>query len=96
MLDLDHDYPAYRTASPLSVRSDALSATELTSANAVRNAVMVNFLRQRQLKKLWSDTNLEEGVILKRSKGDFVCQPEELAYVPSGFFEQVQRLNVKV
>ena len=96
MLDLDHDYPAYRPASPLSARSDAFSTTEITSANAVRNAVMINFLRQRQLKKLWSDTNLEEGVILKRSKGDFICQPDEMSHVPGGFFDQVQKLNVKV
>lgn len=56
---------------------------------------MINFLRQCQLKKLWSDINLNEGVILKRSKGDFICQPEEMSSLPGGFCDQVIRLNVK-
>ena len=92
MLDLDHDYGHLRSPS---IRSEVDSIAELTSANMVRNAVMINFLRQRQLEKLWSDSNLDEGVVLKRSKGDFVCQPEELSSLPGGFYDQVKRLNVK-
>jgi hypothetical protein len=96
MLDLDHDYGGFRSPSPRSIRSEVDSTAELTSANFVRNAVMINFLRQSQLKKLWSDTNLDEGVVLKRGKGDFICQPEELSSLPGGFYDQVKRLNVKV
>jgi hypothetical protein len=95
MLDLDRDYGNLRSPSPRSIRTEADSIVELTSANAVRNAVMINFLRQRQLEKLWSDSNLDEGVVLKRSKADFICQPEELSSLPGGFYEQVKRLNVK-
>ena len=96
MLDLDADYGDLRSPSPRSIRSEVDSVAELTSANMVRNAVMINFLRQRQLTKLWSDTNLDEGVVLKRAKGDFVSQPEELSTLPGGFYDQVKRLNVKV
>jgi hypothetical protein len=96
MVDFVRDYGDFRSPSPRSIRSEVDSVAELTSANMVRNAVMINFLRQRQLKRLWSDTNLDEGVVLKRSKGDFICQPEELLSLPGGFYAQVKRLNVKV
>jgi hypothetical protein len=95
MLDVDRDYGNFRPHSPQSIQSDVGSFSELTSANMVRNAVMINFLRQCQLKKLWSDISLDEGVILKRGKGDFICQPEEMSSLPGGFYDQVTRLNVK-
>jgi hypothetical protein len=91
MLDLMHDHGDFR-----SIRSEVDSIAELTSANMVRNAIMINFLRQQQLKKLWSNMSLEEGVVLKRSKSDFICQPEELSSLRGGFYDQVKRLNVKV
>lgn len=96
MLDLIHDYGDFRSPSPRSIRSEVDSIAELTSANMVRNAVMINFLRQQQLKKLWANINLDEGVVLKRSKGDFICEPRELSSLPGSFFDQVKRLNVKV
>jgi hypothetical protein len=96
MLDLIHDYDDFRSPSPQSMRSEADSIAELTSANMVRNAIMINFLRQQQLKKLWSDRSLAEGIVLKRSKGNFICQPEELSSLTDGFYDQVKRLNVKV
>jgi hypothetical protein len=95
VLDLDRDYGNFRSHSPQSIRSEVDSVAELTSANMVRNAVMIKFLRQCQLKKLWSDINQDEGVILKRGKGDFICQPEEISSLPGGFYDQVMRLNVK-
>ena len=96
MLDLIRDYDDFRSPSTRSMRSEVDSIGEVTSANMVRNAVMINFLRQQQLKRLWSDTSLGEGVVLKRSRSDFTCQPEELSSLPSGFYDQVKRLNVKV
>jgi hypothetical protein len=95
MLDLDRDYGHFRSHSLQSIPSEVDSVAELTSANMVRNAVMIKFLRQCQLKKLWSDISLDEGVILKRSKGDFICQPEDMSFQPGGFYDQVMRLNVK-
>ena len=58
---------------------------------------MVKFLRQRQLEKMWSyNGQAEEGVILKRGKDDFACQPRDLLGVRDGFYDQITRLNVKV
>jgi len=96
ILDFIRDYDDSRSPSTRSTRSEADSVAEVTSDNMVRNAVMINFLRQQQLKRLWSDISLGEGVVLKRSKSDFICQPEELSSLSGGFYDQVKRLNVKV
>jgi hypothetical protein len=96
ILDFIRDYDDSRSPSTRSTRSEADSVAEVTSAKMVRNAVMINFLRQQQLKRLWSDISLGEGVVLKRSKSDFICQPEELSSLSGGFYDQVKRLNVKV
>ena len=68
----------------------------LGSAGSFKCNIMVKFLRQRQLEKLWSNSDIEEGVVLKRAKNDFVCAPSELLFAQAGLFEQVKRLNVKV
>ena len=69
----------------------------LLNGDAVKCDIMSKFLRQRQLEKMWSyNANTEEGVILKRAKDDFVCQPRALIGVRDGFYEQIVRLNVKV
>lgn len=57
---------------------------------------MIQYLRQRQLEKLWCDGNPAEGVILKRGKNDFVCQPQELSGQLYGFYDEIRKLNVKV
>lgn len=57
---------------------------------------MIQYLRQRQIEKLWTDGNVSEGVVLKRAKNDFVAQPPELAQQVFGFFDEVRKLNVKV
>ena len=80
----------------MSFISDAGSAAPLGSAGAFKCDIMVKFLRQRQMEKLWSNSDVEEGVVLKRGKNDFVCQPSELLFAHKGLFEQVSRLNVKV
>jgi hypothetical protein len=48
------------------------------------------------MEKLWSNSLDGEGVILKRGKNDFVCQPSELLFENNGLFHQVCQLNVKV
>jgi hypothetical protein len=83
-------------ASEFSVISDADSLAPLGSAGAFKCDIMVKFLRQRQMEKLWSNSDMEEGVVLKRAKNDFVCQPSELLLSQNGLFTQVGHLNVKV
>lgn len=68
----------------------------LSTTSAVKCEVMIQYLRQRQIEKLWTDGNPNEGIVLKRAKNDFVSQPPELAQQVFGFFDEIRKLNVKV
>ncbi len=95
--DFDFETPHYpRSPSQSSFISNADSLAPLGSAGAFKCDIMVKFLRQRQMEKLWSNNVESEGVILKRGKNDFVCQPSELLFEQNGLFSQVSQLNVKV
>ncbi|OCT46451.1 Glycosyl transferase family 2 [Cladophialophora carrionii] len=96
--DFDFEGPHFPTRSPsqMSFASHADSMAPLGSAGAFKCDIMVKFLRQRQMEKLWSNSVDGEGVILKRGKNDFVCQPSELLFENNGLFHQVCQLNVKV
>lgn len=85
-----------RSASALSSRASVESSVVLSTTTAVKCEVMIQYLRQRQIEKLWTDGSPSEGVVLKRAKNDFVCQPPELAQQLFGFFDEVRKLNVKV
>lgn len=58
---------------------------------------MVNYLRQRQVEKVWCDTTttLEQGVFLRRRRDDYVCKPVSLASRENELYSQVRELNVK-
>lgn len=84
-----------RTLSGMSFRSEAEGSGVLSSTTAVKCEVMIHYLRQRQLEKLWSDGLPSEGVVLKRAKNDFVCQPPDLSTQAFGFFDEIRKLNVK-
>lgn len=88
-----------RTASAMSSSSRTSlesGSAVLSTTTAVKCEVMIQYLRQRQIEKLWTDGNANEGVVLKRAKNDFVSQPPELAQQVFGFFDEVRKLNVKV
>lgn len=62
-----------------------------------RCEIMVSWLHQQQIEKTWFDSRADdEGVVLKRSKGDYVCCPENIADEPDGFRRAVEILNVRV
>lgn len=82
-----------RSASRQSVES---GSGVMSTTTAVKCEVMIQYLRQRQMEKLWTDGSITEGVVLKRAKNDFVCQPPELAQQLFGFFDEIRKLNVKV
>lgn len=84
--------PCYTMSSP----SIAASSTIPSPTTVIKCEVMVQYLRQRQIEKLWSDGHLNEGVVLKRAKNDFVCQPPELSQQMHGFYNEIRKLNVKV
>lgn len=58
--------------------------------------IMCHWLHHQQVEKMWSTNAEEEGVMLKRTKGDYTCCPEDLRSNGEGFFDAVLQLNVKV
>jgi hypothetical protein len=58
--------------------------------------VMVNWLHQQQLESMWSSGGPGEGVVLKKSRGNFTCCPSDLAETSSSFYDAIRALNVRV
>ena len=77
-----------------SLNSQAIAMHRL---NDVKPEVMVNHIYYQQAQLLWYTGEKDEGVVLKQSRGQYVCCPPELrANRPDGFFDAIQALNVKV
>jgi hypothetical protein len=64
--------------------------------NDIKCEVMVNWLHSQQEERLWIAGEEEEGVMLKKSRGEYTCSPADLADEHNGFFAAVRGLNVKV
>lgn len=82
-----------------SVRQYPLGDFRNSSRETVRDiqsTIMVNWLRQMQMEKLWSVGSRGEGVILKKDRGSFVCCPETLKDGPSLLYNQVMGMNIRV
>lgn len=62
----------------------------------IKSDVMVSYLHQQQLEKMWASGAPGEGVILKKAKGIFTCFPSQMEEDPSGIYEAVKAMNVKV
>lgn len=58
--------------------------------------VMVNWLYQQQMERLWTAGGHDEGVVLKKGRGAYTCCPADIVSEPFGFFRAVETLNVKV
>ncbi|KAF5877030.1 putative glycosyltransferase family 2 protein [Botrytis fragariae] len=65
------------------------------SVLTVRSDVVVSWLHQQQMEKLWAVGAPGEGVILKKAKGDFTCCPPSLRTEPSGIFDYIVAMNVR-
>lgn len=77
----------------LSVQSDGRSSV----FTDLRADVTVASLYQEQRRNLYvADWNTAEGVVLKRSRNTYVCQPPQLREYPDGFFDMISLLNVSV
>lgn len=77
----------------LSVQSDSQSSVFAD----LKADVTVASLYQDQRRNLYvADWNTGEGVVLKRSRNAYVCQPPQLREYPGGFFDMVSLLNVSV
>lgn len=59
--------------------------------------IMVSHLANIQEEKIWviGDDD-DEGVVLKRSKGNYTCAPSQLGDRPGGFFDAIREMNVRV
>jgi len=67
------------------------------SLHDVKADVMVSHIYQDQLRRMYAqDWNLAEGVVLKKSRNNYVCAPPQLRDFPNGFFDMVSQLNVGV
>lgn len=80
-------------------QSTSPSANYQNSSSAIdelKADVMVTWLHQRQLEKLWTNNGIGEGVILKRTRDDYTCCPADLKCERNGVYEAVKALNVKV
>jgi len=56
---------------------------------------MADYLRAQQVSRQWTD-GADQGVVLKRSRGNYICSPVELTYAEDGFMKAVEMLNVQV
>ncbi|KAI9647811.1 hypothetical protein NHQ30_004199 [Ciborinia camelliae] len=61
----------------------------------VKADVVVSWLHQQQMEKLWGVGAPGEGVILKRARDNFTCCPPSLKTEPSGIFDYIVALNVR-
>ncbi|KAF2110810.1 glycosyl transferase family group 2-domain-containing protein [Lophiotrema nucula] len=62
----------------------------------IKCEVMVNWLHSKQEERIWTSGESGEGVVLKKSKGRYVCCPAELQFDQSDFYQMVSILNVRV
>ena len=62
----------------------------------IKTTVMVSWLHQQQVEKLWSTSLPGEGVILKKSRDSFTCCPPSLRNHEAGLFDYVAAMNVRV
>ena len=57
---------------------------------------MIDWLYQQQTERLWTNGNINEGIVLKTSEKKFLCRPSELSQHRGGFLEAVTCLDVEV
>ncbi|KAL9094552.1 MAG: hypothetical protein Q9165_003111 [Trypethelium subeluteriae] len=61
----------------------------------IRCNVVVAHLYQQQLERLWTSGADDEGVVLKKGRGQYTACPSELTQVEGGFFDAISALNVR-
>lgn len=62
----------------------------------IKADVMVNWLHHQQQERTWTNYGWDEGVVLKKARGDYVCCPSDMLQHQDGFYDSVKKLNVKV
>lgn len=87
--------PTSSKAGSIYPTGDFRNAT-IDEVNEIKCDVMVNWLHSQQEEMLWTNGDLDEGVILKMGRGRYTCCPADLADYNDGLFAAVEALNVRV
>ena len=70
--------------------------SDSVALNEIRNDMMVNSLHEQQLRKQYANPyELNEGVVLKKSRGSFTCCPAQMATIPNSLYAMVMQMNVR-
>jgi hypothetical protein len=69
---------------------------DASEIKAMKTEVMTEWLYKQQRLKLWASSGPEEGIILKRGRGEYTCCPENLQEAKGGLYDQVVLMNVRV
>lgn len=70
-------------------------ASQMDELKDLKCDMMVNWLYQQQMELLWTAGGHDEGIVLKKSRGQYTCCPSDIDQEPSGFFKAIQTLNVR-
>ena len=70
--------------------------TSMMELDRIRADVVINGLSQQQSRKLWSTGQPGEGIVLRQSKGTYVCAPPDLEDDEGGLYNSVRLMNVGV
>jgi hypothetical protein len=62
----------------------------------VKCEVMAQWLHSKQEEKIWTSGEPGEGVLVKKSKGNYAFSPPDLQEDGTGLYEAVLALNVRV
>jgi hypothetical protein len=62
----------------------------------IKADVMVSWLHQQQVEKLWSTSLAGEGVMLKKARDSYSCCPPSMRNDESGIFDHIAAMNVRV
>jgi hypothetical protein len=62
----------------------------------IKTDIMVNWLYQQQMERMWSLKMPGEGVILKKARDSFACSPARLRQETNGFYDNIVAMNVRV
>ncbi|EXJ78870.1 hypothetical protein A1O1_09272 [Capronia coronata CBS 617.96] len=77
-------------------RTSLVRSNRESEMDVFKSEVRLLYLRQVQLEKRWADDVAPEGVLLKSSRGNYICQPRDLPTRSGGFYQEMRKLNVKV
>lgn len=83
--------------SPWTSRPGSLyQGSEVSASTELRCDMLVNWLYQEQMRLLWTNGGHDEGIIIKKGRGQYACCPPDLETTQDGsFLNAIQTLNVR-